>query len=280
MKVEIAKEAGYCYGVERSLNLAKKALAKESGPIKTFGPIIHNDKVVEWLKEKGIGPIESLNEIEEGVLIIRSHGVAPSVIEEAKAKGLKIIDATCPFVKKAQKCGRDLVKNGYELVIIGEKDHPEVVGILAHAAAYAHVIDDPDQLVGLNLKRKVGVVVQTTQPIAKVKSITAKLLEAAKELKVYNTICDATTNRQAAAAELALRVDLMLVVGSKASANTTRLAEISKAINPKSYHIESLDDIDLFWFCGADSVGITAGASAPVWIIDEVRDLIEKIGQQ
>ncbi|MDI6799140.1 MAG: 4-hydroxy-3-methylbut-2-enyl diphosphate reductase [Actinomycetota bacterium] len=274
MKIEIAAEAGYCYGVERSLKLAKKALEVSKRPIYTYGPIIHNRKVVESLKEKGIEQIESLDGITSGTLIIRSHGVAPKIKEEAEAKGLTVMDATCPFVKKAQKCSKKLTKEGYDLVIIGEKDHPEVIGILAHAETKAKVVDDPGQIRNLKLKDRAGVVVQTTQPLDLVKKIVGELLSVAREIKICNTICDATAKRQVAAADLARRVDLMLIVGGKESANTTRLAEICMAINPKSYHIEMANDLSLSWFAGIETVGITAGASAPNWIIEEVVEVL------
>lgn len=277
MEVILAKHAGYCYGVERALKLAKEASISCPKPIVTLGPIIHNPQVVDWLKGLGINPATEINQ-QEGTVIIRSHGIDPAITRKFKAQGLKVVDATCPFVKKAQSCARQLKKEGYELVIVGERNHPEVIGILAYAKQDALVVEKAADLAKLPSKyKKLGVVVQTTQSEANSRQVVADLSIRASELKVFNTICDATTKRQAAAKELALTTDVVFVVGGKNSANTTRLAKICKEINPNTYHIETAAEIKTGTFESAKKAGVTAGASTADWILKEVADTIRKV---
>lgn len=277
MKIEVAKHAGYCYGVERALKLAIQAANQSPKPIYTLGPIIHNPQVVASLKEKGIHPIKSIDDISEGTVIIRSHGVDPKVISSAREKKIKVIDATCPFVKKVQQCASKLVEEKYDLIIVGERNHPEITGILAYANNKALVVERPEDIPDNIKSKSIGVVVQTTQPIENLNRIVSKLLPTATELKVFNTICSATTKRQAATRDLALRTDVVLVVGGKNSANTTRLAQICKETGTPTHHIETAEEIDSSWFKKDNKVGITAGASTPSWILDEVLEKIARI---
>ena len=277
MKIEIAEHAGYCYGVERALKLTRKASEESPTPIHTLGPIIHNPQVVDSLAADGVTPIGDVDEAQEGTVIVRSHGVEPAVIASAREKGLDVVDATCPFVAAAQQRAADLVRDGYKLVIVGEHDHPEVVGILARAQGGALVAEKAEDLTGLKECKRVGVVVQTTQAIERLQEIVDRLLGVSSELKVYNTICDATTNRQKSAKDLAKRADVMLVVGGKNSANTTRLAQICRETNPGTYHIETARELSAEWFRDARHVGVTAGASTPDWILDEVVAALSRI---
>lgn len=282
MQIKIAEYAGYCYGVERALKMASQAANHNQAPkpIFTLGPIIHNPQVVQSLKNKGIYHISQMGEIEQGTIIIRSHGVGPKIIAEAKKKGIKVIDATCPFVKKAQRCASRLIREGYRLIIVGEQDHPEVIGILAHAGDDALVVEKVSDLQSLAEGERVGVVVQTTQQVENLKKIVSELLPKVVELKVFNTICDATTKRQAVARELAREVDVMVVVGGKNSANTTRLAQICQESGTVTYHIETSSEIDPAWFNRNSIVGITAGASTPDWILEKVVERLKKIDQE
>ncbi len=277
MKVIVAKHAGYCYGVERALKLAKEASVSYPKPIVTLGPIIHNPQVVNWLESLGIHPAKEITQ-DEGTVIIRSHGIDPTIAKQFKHKGLKVIDATCPFVKKAQSRAKKLVDEGYDVVIVGERNHPEVIGIMAYAKQMAEVVEKSGDLKKLpaNWKR-LGVVVQTTQSEENFRQIAGKLSLKAAELKVFNTICDATTKRQMAAKELAQTTDVVLVVGGKNSANTTRLAKICSKINTDTYHIETADEIDKSWFKEAKVVGVTAGASTADWVLKDVVKLVEKL---
>jgi len=281
MKVKLAEHAGYCYGVERALKLAQQAAKSDKNcpkPIYTLGPIIHNPQVVESLKKKGILDLASLDQADKGTIIIRSHGIDPKIVDRAKKKGMKVIDATCPFVKKAQHCASELVKDGYDLVIIGDRNHPEVIGILAHAKDKAFVVEKVKDLHSFSPRERVGIVVQTTQSEENLKRIINYLLPRIAELKVFNTICDATTKRQMAARKLARQVEIMLVVGGKNSANTSRLAQICQESGATTYHIETAEEIDRGWFKKDSFVGITAGASTPNWILEEVVKRLEEIG--
>lgn len=277
MKVVVAKDAGYCYGVERALRITLKATKESPKPIFTLGPIIHNPQVVESLKTKGVVPVRILGEAENGTIIIRSHGIDPKIAQEAKEKGLKVIDATCPIVKKAQHCAQQLIEEGYDLVIVGERKHPEVEGIVAYARNHALIVEQPSDLANFPHNKRVGVIVQTTQPFEKLLLVVNKLLPISKEVKIFNTICDATTARQEAARKLSKEVDIMVVVGGKNSANTTRLAEICRDENTTTYHVETAEEIDPKWFSHSATVGVTAGASTPDWLLEEVVRKLEKI---
>ncbi|MCL5291528.1 MAG: 4-hydroxy-3-methylbut-2-enyl diphosphate reductase [Actinobacteria bacterium] len=271
MRIEIAKHAGYCYGVERALTLAKTAALSRTTPIRTLGPIIHNPQVVDSLVEMGVTPVETINEVGEGTVIIRTHGVDPQVIVDARRRGLKVVDATCPFVAKAQRRAAALKQEGYAVVIVGERNHPEVEGVLAYVNGNALVVEKASDISNLKEKR-VGVVVQTTQSIENLRKIVLQLLARSIDIKVYNTICNATSQRQVAARELANRADAMVVVGGKNSANTTRLAQICREKNGRTFHIETADELVVEWFEHCNLVGLTAGASTPDWILKEVEE--------
>lgn len=273
MRVVVARHAGVCYGVERALKLAGEAAAGD-GPVSSLGPLIHNPQAVAALQAKGVGVASSVNDVDEGTIVIRSHGVDPAVIVQAEGKGLKVVDATCPFVRAAHKCAADLAAAGYTVIIVGEADHPEVEGILAHAGGKAvivqHAVDLPERFPS----RRVGIVVQTTQSLAVLQEIVAALLPRVIELRVCNTICSATAQRQEAAAELAGDVDVIVVVGGHNSGNTKRLAEICAAGNARTHHVETADELEEAWFQGASTVGVTAGASTPD---EQIRGVIEAI---
>lgn len=282
MKIKVAEYAGYCYGVERALKMASQAANHNQAPkpIFSLGPIIHNPQVVQSLENKGVHHISHLGEIKQGTIIIRSHGMAPKIIAEAKKKGIQVIDATCPFVKKAQHCASKLISEGYRLIIVGEQAHPEVIGILAHAGDNAMVVEKASDLQFLTEGERVGVVVQTTQQVENLKKIVSELLPKVVELKVFNTICDATTKRQTAIRELARKVNVMMVVGGRNSANTNRLAQICQELGTVTHHIETASEIDPAWFNKNSIVGITAGASTPDWILEEVVERLKRIDRE
>lgn len=280
MKILIAEHAGYCYGVQRALNMAKQVASSGNIKIFTLGPIIHNPQVVESLREMGIEPISSLDEADHGVIIIRTHGVGPGVIAQATKKGLTIEDATCPFVKKVQQRAAQLVAEGYELIVVGETEHPEVQAILEHASGSAHIIDGQDGIDALGemvSSQRIGVVTQTTQPLSRLQSVVSQLLPIAEEIKIFNTICNATSKRQEAAREIARDADVMIVIGGKNSANTSRLADICRDEHTPTHHIETAAELEPTWFAGNGIVGVTAGASTPDWIMDEVIRRISEL---
>jgi len=277
MQVEVARHAGVCYGVERALKLADEAAA-QGRVVHTLGPLIHNPQAVAELKERGVEVAACLNDVDEGILVIRSHGVDPAIITAAQDRGLDVVDATCPFVSAAHTCARELAEAGYSVVIVGEEDHPEVEGIMAHAGGTALIVEDVTDLPERLPSRRIGVVVQTTQSLARLKEIVDALLPRVSELRVCNTICSATAKRQLSAEELAKTVDVMIVVGGHNSGNTTRLAEICTAVNPRTHHVETAEEVDPSWFEGADSVGVTAGASTPDAQVAGVVAAIEALG--
>jgi 4-hydroxy-3-methylbut-2-enyl diphosphate reductase len=277
MKILLAKTAGFCFGVRRAVNIAFRASREKRQGVYTLGPIIHNPQVVEQLKEKGIIPIKDIKGKKDiRALIIRTHGIPRNLSEEISSLGCEIIDATCPFVKKAQYYAKLLSEEGYQVVILGEREHPEVKGLLSYASDDAIVVDGNRPL--SRLKNKVGIVVQTTQPLDALKKVLSQAIGHAKEIKVYNTICNSTALRLKETEDMARKVDAMVVVGGKNSANTTQLANLCRSLSVATYHIETLFEIQDIWFRDAKRVGITAGASTPGWIIKEVEQRIRNIG--
>lgn len=277
-EIVIAPHAGYCYGVERAIMLARKAL-DEGSKVVSLGPIIHNPVVVSELEKKGLLVVEEADRVPEGaVVVIRSHGVPPRIYEKLKQKKVKIIDATCPYVRRAQLAAKKLFEEGYQVLIIGEKNHPEVLGIKGYVGQNALVIESDAELRALSPFKKLGVVFQTTQSLDIIDSVAALLIRKAYELKVYNTICAATTNRQNATRELASKADVVIVVGGKNSGNTKRLFEIASSINKRVYHVETACELQPEWFEGARVVGITAGASTPYEIVLQVAEAVRNFG--
>ena len=282
-KIKLAKYAGFCYGVKRAVETAKKL--KEENPDKkvfVLGELIHNANVIKELEANGIKTLYELPEKGDGICVIRSHGESPEVIEKIKQAGFTPVDLTCPDVKKVQQKAVELAKDGYFVVIVGKAEHPEVVAIKANALLWTDkvaVASNVEQLKSFETKIKshknVGVVVQTTQMLSTLNSIVNYLTSIAKEIHIANTICPSTSMRQCEAKELAENCGLMVVVGSKKSANTTHLAEILKNIT-KTIHIENADELDNFksLISGVEDISVTAGASTPQNIIDAV---IEKL---
>jgi len=264
VEIVVARYAGYCYGVERALRITEEALEAAEGPVASLGPIIHNPSVVGQLEERGVKVVDGAGEAAAGTLIVRTHGVPPEVVEGARARDINLVDATCPFVAVAQRKAASLREAGYAVVILGERDHPEVAGLEGFAGEGAVVVEDAAGLPLAQLRgKRVGVVVQTTQTRANLASVGAALAPVARELLVFNTICDATEKRQSAACELAAEVDVVIVVGGRNSANTARLAQLCRAIESRTHHIESAAELEPAWFTGARRIGVTAGASTP-----------------
>lgn len=278
MEIRIAENCGFCYGVKRAVNMAQDT-SDQLERSYTLGPIIHNPQVVSNLEEHGVYAVDSLDEIPGGTVIIRSHGVGPAVYEEATDKGLKVVDATCPHVKKAQQDAKSVIDSGISLVILGEKKHPEVISINLWAQNKGIVIETEEKAKILPFVENRGVVVQTTFSQFKFQSIIDILEEKTQNLKVFKTICTATQERQNSAVELAKMVDLMIVVGGKNSGNTNRLAEVCRDVGCTTYHIETAAELQLDWFNHVQTVGVTAGASTPDWIIKEVIDTMNEFEQ-
>ena len=278
MEILIAKNAGFCFGVKRAINMAHDCAQGPHGNIYTLGPIIHNPQVVKELEKSGISKIDNVEDIHDGTVIIRSHGVTSGQMKLIQEKGLEVIDATCPFVKKTHEYVELLTREGYSVIVVGEKEHPEVKGILSYGARDIVAAASVDDLKDMPRKKKIGIVAQTTQSIENLQAVVAHCLKKASELKIFNTICNATSVRQQESIELAKQVDCMIVVGGRNSANTNRLAEICKKIQPKTYHIEVPEELNQISFNGTKKVGITAGASTPNWIIEKVIEAVKNRG--
>ena len=279
MRVVRAAYAGACYGVQRALDLALKAV-EDGGCAYTLGPLIHNPQVVAQLAECGVRAVDSVEDVAgAGTVVIRSHGVTPEVKRSVAACGLPLVDATCPHVARAQRAAADLAEQGRHVVVVGEEGHPEVEGLVAcarEAGAPVSVVAGPDDLPE-TLEGPVGVVVQTTQTREALDAVVAALEERGVQLLVKNTICFATRQRQEAAAALAGEVDAMVVIGGRNSSNTTRLADICAAACSRTHHVESPDEIDPAWLAGCAVVGVTAGASTPEEQIEAVATLLEAL---
>ncbi len=278
-----AVHAGYCWGVERAIDMVVQTTeTHKEAPVRTLGPIIHNPQVVQALADKGASTIESLEEMPAGgTVIIRTHGVAPEVYQQAEQKNLAVVDATCPLVTLVQNRAKQLVNEGYHLVIFGNPKHPEVIGTLGHAGGHATVVEKPEDARTAKLaNKKVGVVVQTTQETERLSEFLSYLAPRCKELKVFNTICNPTIERQDAARDLAKEVQVMIVVGGKNSSNTRHLATVCRQEGAATYHIEEPIEVDPTWFAGVKEIGVTAGASTPGWLMDHVIARINELEQQ
>jgi len=276
MEIIISKYMGFCFGVKRAIKLARDKRNEIDKNIYTLGSIIHNPQVVEKLREEDIVPVDSLDDIDDGYVVISSHGVSPDVQEDIKKRNLKSIDATCPLVKRVQEKAMDLIKEGYEAFVLGENDHPEVQGIVGYTGGKIRVLN-PDEDIEIDDKGRVGLVSQTTQTMKSFENAVLKILPKVKELKIFNTICEVTDKRQREVKKMSQMVDIMIVIGGKKSANTSRLATIAKEEGCETHHIEEAIDINEDWFLSKKKVGITAGASTPDWIIDEVINKLNQI---
>jgi 4-hydroxy-3-methylbut-2-enyl diphosphate reductase len=279
MRISMVEGVGFCFGVKRAIKMASDAAQNGKNKVYTLGPLIHNPQVVEALRKKGVEVAENLNKIKRGTIIIRSHGVHPKVISQAKKKGLKIVDATCPFVKTAQSKAKSLQDQNYQVIVVGEADHPEVKGIVGYSRDKALVLNHRMKNYNFSKFRKLGVVAQTTLNLSTFKKAVDRLLETSKEIKIYNTICSATATTQSKSLKLAREVSLMLVVGGRNSANTSRLARLCQEAGTKTYHVETAEELNKSWFKGVKRVGITAGSSTPEWIIQEVAKEVRKINK-
>ena len=279
MNFQIAPHAGFCFGVKMAIRKGEELAAGGHAPIATLGPLIHNPQEVKRLERLGIYARETFEEIRENTVLIRTHGVAPSVYEEAEKRGLELYDCTCPFVNKVQRIAHEHSQNGFLVLILGNRSHPEVQGILGWAGEHGVAFQDIAELEQLELQgRRVCLVAQTTENLERFEKAEQALRQyELAELTVFNTICSATRERQSAALELAGTVDLMLVIGGSNSANTQKLANICRQNGCRTEHIERADEIDMGWFDGVKNVGITAGASTPDWIIREVTLKMEEL---
>ena len=276
MKVTLAKSAGFCFGVKRAVDTVYEEIEKD-GAIYTFGPIIHNEEVVSDLEKKGVivvNSVEELRQLTKGTVIIRAHGVEKGIYEEIQSLGFEMIDATCPFVLKIHRLVEQHSKEGCQIVIIGNEDHPEVKGIKSWSSPEnTTVISNKEDAENYTADKgkKVCIVSQTTFNYNKFQELVEIITKKGYDIIVLNTICNATEERQTEAAEIAAQVDAMIVIGGRNSSNTQKLFEICKKECKNTYYIQTVKDLDLKGLKSVDNVGITAGASTPNKIIEEVQ---------
>lgn len=272
MKILISKHLGFCNGVSNAYKLAIKTAASGE-PTYMLGYLVHNQQVIDELGSKGVITIKNLKELPKdakGHLIISAHGLPPETIEKAIATGLNIIDTTCAWVKKPQLLAKQLIEEGYHVVIVGEKNHTEVIGILGWAGGRAQIVENLKEAKNVTEHKKIAVLAQTTQSRQNFDDVINELGNKTKELKICDTICDATGQMQRSTTDVAKRAEIMLVIGDKKSANTRRLKEISEDTGAKTYQIGSADELNMNWLKGFDIIGLTAGASTPTIVIDAV----------
>ena len=278
MKVELAKSAGFCFGVEKAVNTVYEEAKKNDDIVYTLGPIIHNEEVVKDMKKSGVEAvaIEDLHSLPKGTVIIRSHGVSKEIYNYVKESGHRVVDATCPFVKKIHAIVSVQSGKGKTVVIIGNPKHPEVEGIRGWGDQNTYAVENIDEFIELDLKKdkEIIIVAQTTFNHKKFQEIIDKILLLGYDVRCFNTICNATQERQAEAKNIASNVDAMIVIGDKKSSNTSKLVEICQEECKNTVFIQTLEDLDYDALLSVDSVGITAGASTPKHIIEEVQNIV------
>jgi 4-hydroxy-3-methylbut-2-enyl diphosphate reductase len=279
VEITVATNAGACFGVVRAIKLGYQAVqrAKESGaPIYSFGPLIHNPHVVEELARQGVRTIAGSHEVESGTVVLRSHGIQKTLEADLRSRGVAIVDATCPLVKKPQRIAQSLGEKGYFLVIVGDANHPEVKGVLSYFGRDESLVTyDPEDISRIpEGVEKVGVIAQTTIEVRVLNAVVERLKMRFADVVVYNTICDATSVRQNEAVKLAQSADVLVVVGGKNSSNTSKLVKICQGFQKDTYHIEDLQEIRSDWFRHKRKIGVTAGASTPHEYVNEVGEHI------
>jgi 4-hydroxy-3-methylbut-2-enyl diphosphate reductase len=277
MQVKIARTAGFCWGVRRTVDQVMAVADHAKGPVVTLGPIIHNPQAVARMREKGVGTVNAIAEVAEGTtVVVRTHGAVQSELESARARGLEVVDGTCPYVKYPQAMALRLSRDGYHLVIVGDANHAEVKGVVSYAVGPCTVVKPGGPIPDIKDKR-VAVIAQTTCIGADFERVVGALALRHKEVRAVNTICSDTEERQDDARSLATAVDAVVVVGGKNSANTRHLAEICREIQPRTWHVETSDELRAEWFEGCQEVGLSAGASTPDWVVDSVADWLRQL---
>lgn len=269
MEIRVAQNSGLCYGVKRALRIALKTREHKIGEVYTLGDLIHNPQVISDLRKQGIRTINALDQIQSGTIIIRSHGISPQIYSQIEQKNIEIVDATCPIVKKIQKLVESLAVQDDEIIIVGNREHPEIKGLIGYSRGKGLIIESEKQAKELPQKRRRSVLVQSTQDVHLFKRIVAALIERTRELDVHNTICQSTQIRQKSTSELASQVDVLFIIGGQNSSNTNKLYKISKRILSNTYFVEKADQITPDMLKGAKKIGLSGGASTPPKAIQE-----------
>lgn len=280
MEIVVAKHMGFCGGVKRAVEMARSAAEQSSGPVFTWGPLIHNPQVVTRLQEAGVDVADRIDDLAGEAFVVSAYGVEHAVLEAAKGRGMRVVDATCPVVIRAHSLAFKLVEEGYHLVVVGDHGHPEIVTLKEALGDKVTILHNRDEAAQVKLRGRVAVMSQTTQSQENFRQIVGDLSLRTKELRVVNTLCPAITVRQEEAERMVDEVDALVVIGGHHSANTTRLWEIGRAHRLPTYHIEVVEELDPGWFDGVERVGVMSGASTPEWIIADVLQRLHEIGQQ
>lgn len=276
MEVLLARENGFCFGVKKAVELTEAA--GETGKVvHNLGQVVHNPKISERLRARGIKVIKDPAEASEGIVVIRAHGVPPETRAKIEEQGLECIDATCSLVLRAQRFTKQLADEGYRVIILGTPEHPEVVGLRGFAGPDHVVVETKEEWEKLPKMKKAGVVSQSTQPPWAFKDLVAHVAEIAQETKIFNTVCPVTVKRQHAASELAEQVRTLIVVGGKNSANTRELVNLARMQGRSAYHIESADELEPQWIRGEERVGLIGGCSTPMETLLEVKERAEAL---
>ena len=273
MKIELAESYGFCFGVKRAIKIAE-----ENKNAATYGPLIHNSKEIARLdSDYKVGLVEDFNTFKPGdKAIVRTHGIVKDELKALKESGVDVVDATCPFVTKPQELAQEMSEAGYSVVIFGDEKHPEIKGVKSYATHGAVVVTEVKDLEELKLHERIALIAQTTRKVEDYMEIANYLIPRHKEVRVFNTICNATFENQDAARKLSKRADVMIIIGGKNSSNTKQLFNIAHENCPDSYHIEDENELDMKWFEGKELCGISAGASTPDWIIQNVVNTIQE----
>ncbi len=277
MQVKIARTAGFCWGVRRTVDKVMEVADQRRGAVVTLGPIIHNPQAVARFREKGVGTVNEVGDVVDGTtVVVRTHGAVREELERAEQRRLEVVDGTCPYVKYPQAMAKELSAEGYHVVIVGDANHAEIKGVVSYADGPCTVVKPGDPIPEIT-EKKVAVIAQTTCIGADFARVVAALALRHKEVRAVNTICNDTEERQDDARALAREVDAVVVVGGKNSANTRHLAEICKEIQPRTWHVETEAELDPAWFERCRVVGLSAGASTPDWIVQGVADWLRRL---
>jgi 4-hydroxy-3-methylbut-2-enyl diphosphate reductase len=270
MDVKIARTAGFCWGVRRTVDKVMEVADRAEGPVVTLGPIIHNPQAVARFRERGVGTANAVGEVADGTtVVVRTHGAIRDELERAKERGLEVVDGTCPYVKFPQAVAQRLSDEGYHVVIVGDASHAEIKGVVSYSKTPCTIVKPGGPIPQIPAK-KIAVIAQTTCIGAEFERVVGALALRHNEVRAVNTICNDTEERQDDARSLAREVDAVVVVGGKNSANTRHLAEICREIRPRTWHVETEAELEPAWFDGCKVVGLSAGASTPDWVVEGV----------
>lgn len=278
MKIIVAKHMGFCGGVRRAVEIARKTAESASGPVQTWGPLIHNPQVVQRLKDSGVLVADHRENLSGEAFVVSAYGVERAVLDEARHRGMAVVDATCPVVIRAHALAEQLAAEGYQVIAVGDHGHPEMVTLKELLGDRVTVVHTREEAAAVKVRGKLGVVSQTTQSQENFRQIVADLALRVRELKVLNTLCPAITVRQEETDVMMPQIDALLVIGGHGSSNTTRLAEMGRVRGLPTHHIETAAEISPGWFAGIDTLGVVSGASTPDWIIEEILLRLQDIG--